>query len=180
LGGFYNKARMGNYNQATHDAIIQFLTPDITTTRKYSRDKAGFYINVEHQYPKGGIFYRYSWNDGSNETWAFTEIDRSFSNGFSFNLNEMKHGQDKIGFAFTINGISKPHREYLENGGYGFIIGDGRLNYRTENIIELFYSYNIAKLHLFFSPGYQFIIHPAYNKDRGPVHAVALRMHFEL
>ncbi len=180
LGGFYNKARMGNYNEAVKEGLIQFLSPDITANRKYSRDKTGFYINAEHQFQNGGTFYRYSWNDGNNETWAFTEIDRSFSTGLSLNGNAWKRLGDKIGIAYTGNGISKPHRKYLENGGYGFIIGDGKLNYGTENVFELFYGYNIKELHLLLSPDYQFIIHPAYNKDRGPVQTVALRLHFEL
>jgi high affinity Mn2+ porin len=180
LGGFYNKARMGNYDEAIQIGLAQFMTPDVVATRKYSRDKTGFYINAEQNFKNGGSFIRYSWNDGINETWAFTEIDRSFSAGVSFNGAAWKRAGDKWGLAYVGNGISKPHRNYLKDGGYGFIIGDGTLNYGIENIIELFYSYHISKLPLFISPDYQFIIHPAYNKDRGPVHIVALRLHFEL
>ncbi len=180
LGGFYNKANMGNYDEAVANAMAQFTDPDVTTTRKYSRNKLGFYLNAEHNFKNGGSFLRYSWNDGINETWAFTEIDRSFSAGLSFNGAAWKRPGDKWGLAYVGNGISKQHRNYLANKGYGFIIGDGKLNYGIENIIELFYSYHISKLHLFISPDYQFIIHPAYNKDRGPVHIVALRLHFEI
>ena len=180
LGGFYNKARMGNYNEAIEDGLAGAMAPDVTATRKYSRSKTGFYINAEHNFKNGGSFLRYSWNDGNNETWAYTEIDRSFSAGLSFNGAAWKRAGDKWGLAYVGNGISKPHRNYLKNDGYGFIIGDGNLNYGIENIIELFYSYHITKLHLFVSPDYQFVIHPAYNKDRGPVSVVALRMHFEL
>jgi high affinity Mn2+ porin len=180
LGGFYNKARMGNYDEAVQEGLAQLMDPDVTATRKYSRDKTGFYINAEHNFKNGGSFLRYSWNDGINETWAFTEIDRSFSAGLSFNGAPWKRTGDKWGLAYVGNGISKPHRNYLKNNGYGFIIGDGTLTYGIENIIELFYSYHLAKLPVFISPDYQFIIHPAYNKDRGPVHIVALRLHFEL
>ena len=179
LGGFYNKARMGNYNETIEEAIRQMTTPDITTTRKYSRDKTGIYFNLEENVKNGGIFLRYSWNDGNNETWAYTEIDRSASAGLSFNGTAWKRNTDKWGLAYVGNAISKPHRNYLEHGGYGFIIGDGHLSYGIENIIELFYSYHIEKVHLFISPDYQFVVHPAYNKDRGPVHIVALRMHFQ-
>ncbi|MEP6748418.1 MAG: carbohydrate porin [Bacteroidota bacterium] len=179
LGGFYNKARMGNYKEAIRQ-LYQFLTPDVVATRKYSRDKTGFYINAEQNFKNGGSFIRYSWNDGNNETWAFTEIDRSFSAGLSFNGAAWSRAGDKWGLAYVANGISKPHRTYLKDGGYGFIIGDGHLNYGIENIVEFFYSYHISKLPFFISPDYQFILHPAYNKDRGPVHIVALRLHFEL
>jgi high affinity Mn2+ porin len=180
VGGFYNKARMGNYDEAIQVAIAQFTQPDVVATRKYSRDKTGFYINAEQNFKNGGSFIRYSWNDGINETWAFTEIDISFSAGISFNGAPWKRTDDKWGLAYVDNGISKPHRTYLKDGGYGFLIGDGNLNYGTENIIELFYSYHIAKWPIFISPDYQFILHPAYNRDRGPVHIVALRLHFEL
>lgn len=180
LGGFYNKSRMGNYNEAIAEGLAQQMPPDVTATRKYSRDKTGFYINAEHNFKNGGSFLRYSWNDGNNETWAFTEIDRSFSAGLSFNGSAWKRPSDKWGLAYVGNGLSKPHRNYLADKGYGFIIGDGNLNYGIENIVELFYSYHISALHLFISPDYQFVVHPAYNKDRGPVHIVALRLHFEI
>ncbi len=179
-GGFYNKARMGNYLESIDLGISQFTSPDITLTRKYSRDKKGFYLNAEYNQQQGGAFLRYSKNDGNNETWAFTEIDQSISGGLSLNGNAWNRSSDKLGLAYVRNGIGKYHRAYLALNGYGFIIGDGKLNYGTENIIELFYSYHISTLHLFISPDYQFVVHPAYNKDRGPVHIVALRMHFEI
>ena len=180
LGGFYNKAQMGNYQQAINDGLSQLTDPDITGTRKYSRDKKGFYLNAEYNKKNGGGFLRYSWNDGINETWAFTEIDRSFSIGWSFNGSAWKRSADKWGLAYVGNGISRDHRAYLQAKGYGFIIGDGQLNYGIENIVELFYSYHIRLLHASISPDYQFILHPAYNKDRGPVHVVALRLHVEI
>lgn len=180
LGGFYNKARMGSYLEAIDNAIPQMAAPDVTTTRKYSRDKKGFYLNAEYNQKNGGAFVRYSHNDGKNETWAFTEIDQSFSAGISLNGTSWKRSTDKLGLAYVGNGISQGHRAYLALHGYGFIIGDGNLNYGTEHIMELFYSYHISALHLFISPDYQFVIHPAYNKDRGPVHIVALRVHFEI
>jgi len=180
MGAFYNKARMGNYLEAIDKGISQFTDPDVTATRQYSRDKKGFYINAEYNRQNGGAFVRYSRNDGNNETWAFTEIDRSISAGISLNGGLWKRAADKIGLAYVGNGIGKYHRAYLSLHGYGFIIGDGALNYGTEHIAELFYSYHITQLHLVLSPDYQFVVNPAYNKDRGPVHIVALRVHFEL
>ncbi len=177
LGGFYNKARMGNYQEAIDNGTAQFTAPDVTSTRKYSRVKKGFYLNTEYNTKIGGGFLCYSRNDGKNETWAFTEIDESFSAGISFNGNAWKRPADKWGLAYVGNGLAKYHRAYLQQKGYGFIIGDGNLNYGSENILEIFYSYHLAKLHVFVSPDYQFVLQPAYNKDRGPVHVLALRMH---
>lgn len=180
IGGFYNKARMGNYQEAIDNGLAQFTVPDITSTRRYSRDKKGFYLNTEYNTKNGGGFLRYSRNDGNNETWAFTEIDESLSAGISFNGNAWKRTADKWGLAFVCNGLAAPHRAYLQQKGYGFIIGDGNLNYGREDIMELYYSYDVKKLHLLLSPDYQFILHPAYNKDRGPVHVLALRMHLAI
>jgi high affinity Mn2+ porin len=179
-GLFYNKARMGNYQQAIDSSILLSKTPDVTTTRMYSRNKSGFYLNSEYDFKNGGVFLRYSWNDASNETWAFTEIDRSFTLGCSFNGNAWHRSDDKWGVALADNGLGKDHRSYLQHGGYGFMIGDGNLNYGREEILEVFYSYALLHHHLWVSPDYQFVAHPGYNKDRGPVNVVALRLHCEL
>jgi len=85
-----------------------------------------------------------------------------------------------IGLGFVVNGLSKPHRDYLAAGGYGFIIGDGRLNYAPEFITELFYRFNFFQNRLQISPDFQFAVSPAYNKDRGPVPIFGLRTHIGL
>jgi high affinity Mn2+ porin len=165
---------MGNYDLAS--AMSQ---PDITATRIAGRNKYGLGLNIEQALSaNAGVFFRASINDGKNETWAFTEIDQAISAGY---VNNKPFGRenDSFGVAIAMNGISSQHRNYLNKGGYGFIIGDGKLpNYSTENILELFYS---AKIRDWFtiSPNYQFIVNPAYNTDRGPVHAFALRVHAE-
>jgi hypothetical protein len=58
------------------------------------------------------------------------------------------------------------------------MIGDGRLNYRREAIVEAFYSLNLVdKLAL--SIDYQRVQNPAYNADRGPVNVWSVRAHYE-
>ena len=174
LLAFYTLTKMGNYDLAS--AMPQ---PDITATRIAGRNKYGIGLNIEQSLSAdAGVFFRASINDGKNETWAFTEIDQAISAGY---VNNKPFGRenDSFGVAVAMNGISSQHRNYLNKGGYGFIIGDGKLpNYSTENILELFYS---AKIRDWFtiSPNYQFIVNPAYNTDRGPVHAFALRVHAE-
>jgi high affinity Mn2+ porin len=86
---------------------------------------------------------------------------------------------DEIGLACAVNGLSDDHKEYLSKGGYGFIIGDGALNYGYESIFELYYKTTLFE-HLSITPDYQFVINPAYNKDRGPVNIFSLRAHIEL
>jgi high affinity Mn2+ porin len=172
---FFNYANMGNYNLAT-----QMDTPDITATRVYSRIKYGFGINAEQYIAEhAGMFVKGSWNDGKNETWMFTEIDNSFTAGVSVNGFYWKRKNDVVALAVAVNGISKEHRNYLAKGGYGFIIGDGKLNYAPEFVTELYYSFELWKDKVFITPDYQFILNPAYNKDRGPVHALGLRAHIE-
>ncbi|WP_298607095.1 carbohydrate porin [uncultured Spirosoma sp.] len=89
-----------------------------------------------------------------------------------------KRQQDVFGTGFVINGLSPDHRNFLNVGGYGFMIGDGKLTYGTERIFETYYKASInSSLHL--SLNYQFIQNPAYNKDRGPIQLWAIRAHFD-
>jgi high affinity Mn2+ porin len=62
-------------------------------------------------------------------------------------------------------------------GGMGIVIGDGMLPHPgLEQIIETYYRYAMSSLwHV--SLDYQFINNPAYNRDRGPVSVVAVRLH---
>jgi high affinity Mn2+ porin len=174
---FHNLAKMGNYNEA----IKSSPAPDITSVRNDPRSKNGFGLSLEQEISSfAGIFVRGSWNDGCNETWAFTEIDRSLSGGIVFNGAAWSRKKDELGAAVVVNGISGPHRNYLKAGGYGFIIGDGNLDYGSENIFEAYYKFSIPLLFLSISPDYQFVLNPAYNKDRGPVHIFGVRAHVEL
>lgn len=175
-GIYWNKARMGSYSEAIKTAAGG--TPDVTTSREFGRDKWGVYASLDKSVGSLHYFVKGSWSDGKNESWAFTEIDRSASAGIQLDGDLWKRKEDKLGVAFVANGLSKDHRTYLADGGYGFIIGDGKLNYGTENILEVYYSLSLFH-HLFISPDYQFIAHPAYNKDRGPVSIGAVRFHVE-
>lgn len=175
--GFYNKAPMGNYEQAYATATI----PDVTTTRKAGRGKYGIGINGDWELNDfAGVFGRLGWNDGSNETWCFTEIDRTASLGLSLDGKKWNRSKDQAGIAFVANGLSQQHREYLQKGGSGFVLGDGTLNYATESITELYYSVQPAKIPLVFTADYQFCMNPGYNKDRGPAHVFSFRMHLQL
>lgn len=178
LLGFWNNARMGNYLESIKNNPT---APDIKDSRQYGRAKKGFGLNIEQNFSDHlGGFLRIGWNDGKNETWAFTEIDNSFSAGVVWQGNAWKRPLDQLGIAIAWNGISNDHAQYLKAGGYGFIIGDGALNYGRELIAEINYNFHIPMLFFTLSPDYQFILHPAYNKDRGPVHVVGLRLHLQL
>jgi high affinity Mn2+ porin len=175
--GFYTHAHMGNYLQAINENPTN---PDITLTRAYGRTKYGFGINIEQSLSDNvGLFARAGWNDGYNETWAFTEIDRTASLGLFIDGAQWKRMNDQFGFGSVVNGLSSYHRDYLASGGYGFILGDGQLNYSHEWITEVFYRANLFSDTFYVTPNFQFVVNPAYNKDRGPATIVGLRVHVE-
>ncbi len=175
---FYTVANMGNYNESIH---LNPVAPDIIATRKYGNNKYGLAINTEQSLSKNiGAFVRAGWNDGNNETWAFTEIDRTISIGAVSKGTKWKRPNDEVGLAYVMSGLSVPHKNYLKAGGYGFMLGDGGLNYGPEQLTELYYSAALIKQRLFLSGAYQFILHPGYNKDRGPVNVFSVRVHMEI
>ncbi len=175
---YHNQAGMGNY-QLANLLANQLAKPDLMITRKDFRSKNGFSLNGELAYQEDwGIFGRYSWNDGKNETWAFTEIDESISLGMHFWGKLWKRKNDYAAIAWVRNGLSADHQRFQELGGMGFMIGDSALNYGGEHIIETFYQFEVNE-NIFLTPDYQFVINPGYNKDRGPVHVLSLRVHTE-
>jgi high affinity Mn2+ porin len=174
LLSFITSANMGNYNQSI---TLNPTAPDLFVSEKNGRIKYGFGINYEQEINKEiGGFLRASWNDGNNETWVFTEIDRSISIGMSLNGNRWNRQNDNIGIAHVVSGISTPHRKYLQAGGMGFELGDGNLNYTLEQLTEIYYSMELTR-YLFISGTYQFVQDPGYNKDRGPVNVFSVRVH---
>jgi high affinity Mn2+ porin len=177
LLAFRNNGKMGVYR----DAIDQnSAAPDVDATQAYGRHKYGFGISADQYLTNDfGVFAKASYNDGKTETWAFTEIDRSLSLGAVLKGTSWRRKDDELGLAFVGNGISKDHQDYLAAGGYGFIIGDGQLNYSPELIAEVYYKLNAYQHKLWLSPDYQFIANPAYNRDRGPVNVFSLRAHVE-
>ncbi|RYY32744.1 MAG: carbohydrate porin [Sphingobacteriaceae bacterium] len=178
LLAFRNNGKMGIYRDAINSPVGG--TPDVDAVQAYGHHKYGFGISADQYITKDlGVFAKASYNDGKTETWAFTEIDRSISLGAMLKGTSWHRADDELGLAFVGNGISKDHRDYLAAGGYGFIIGDGQLNYSTELIAELYYKVNAYKRMVWLSPDYQFIANPAYNRDRGPVNVFSLRAHVE-
>lgn len=185
---FYNTALMGSYKAQNIIITTDTLHPgfyvkdySIVASRQYGRSKYGFGINIEQQISENiGLFARASYNDGKNETWCFTEIDRAASVGSSIKGTKWKRKNDAIGVAYCLSGLSNEHANYLANGGLGFILGDGKLNYANEHLFESFYSASFLNGKLTPSFVYQFVINPAYNKDRGPISVFSVRMHLTI
>jgi high affinity Mn2+ porin len=147
---------------------------------KYGGSKYGLGFNIDQEISNDiGFFARAGWNDGKYVSWAFTEIDRTISAGFSIKGNIWKRTGDIVGIAGALNDISPGHKTFLAEGGYGFIIGDGKLNYGREQIIEAYYNAQLSSF-LWLTLDYQFVKDPGYNKDRGPVNVFGIRGHIEL
>ena len=83
---------------------------------------------------------------------------------------------DTFGLGVAVNGLSSAHRDFLAAGGKGLLIGDGRLNYSSERILETFYAFALGK-GFTLTADYQSITNPAYNADRGPVSIFSGRLH---
>jgi high affinity Mn2+ porin len=181
LGVFGNQGNTASYRQALA-LVAADPTLDINATTasiRHTLPKYGFYANMEQQIVTDvGIFARASWNDGQSEILSFTDIDRSLSGGLSVKGSYWGRPSDAIGVGGAINGLSAAHRDFLAAGGIGLLIGDGRLNYSTERILETYYAFAIDK-NFTFTADYQLITNPAYNADRGPVHVFSGRFHGE-
>ena len=181
LLSYVNHANMGDYQEA----INLFLegktpTPDIVATRQQGSVKYGFGANFEQQVtPSVRLFSRAGWNDGHHESFAYTEVDNTFSLGGDYRGYSWHRDHDKVGLAFVTNGISPEHAEYLKLGGLGFLLGDGNLTYGRENIFEGYYTAHFWR-GVYGAFDLQHVQDPGYNRERGPVWVPAFRLHIEL
>jgi carbohydrate-selective porin OprB len=171
---------MGIYRQA----IAQFeegltAVPDITHHPWHITRKYGFGVNLEQNLTRHlTAFGRFGWDNGKTESFAYTEVDQTFAGGVGANGAWWHRKQDRAGIAFVTNAICKDHQIYLADGGLGFLLGDGKLNYGRENIVESYYTIHVWR-GIYLAPGLQHIENPGYNRDRGPVIVPSFRAHVE-
>lgn len=178
LMAFRNREQMGGFADAIAFAQVNGGTPDVGNVRK-ERIKYGFGLSLEQSLSSDiGVFARANWADGRTETFSFTEIENSMSAGLSVKGERWGRPSDTFGAAVAQNGLNKDHRNYLSLGGVGAFIGDGQLNYRPERIAETYYNIRVFKSSSVMI-GYQRIVNPAYNADRGPVNVATLRLRTE-
>jgi high affinity Mn2+ porin len=176
---YYNTSRAPSYRAVVQDFLSgRDHSLDVINGKSYGGKKFGMGISADQELTdrlKG--FLRAGWNDGKTATWVFAEIDNSLSAGVRYYGIGRKRTADNIGLALLSNGISKDHRDFFRAGGYGFMLGDGKLpDYQRENIVEAFYQLKLFES-VFATADYQFVLHPAYNPDRGPIHLLAARVH---
>jgi high affinity Mn2+ porin len=175
LLAYDQRAHMGSYQDTLNNPS---LGENIFLTAAY-RYKYGFGINLEQEIGKNlGAFARLGWNDGKNQSYEFTDVDRAATAGLALKGARWRRRQDTVGVAVIVNGVSAVHRQYLAEGGLGILVGDGALDYRPERIAEVYYNWSIAR-HYQLTADYQFALDPAYNYARGPINLFALRFHTE-
>jgi hypothetical protein len=180
LLAYVNHANMGSYRQSI-DNFLAGLTPvpEITDHPLQTTIKYGFGANFEQPFNSWlGLFGRWGGNEGRHESYAYTEDDETFELGLGAGGIRWNRKFDRAGLVFVSNGISRDHQQYLALGGLGFLLGDGRLNYGRENIVETYYTLH-AWRGAYPSFGLQYVVNPGYNRDRGPVLVPTLRLHLE-
>lgn len=174
--GYANHADMGSYAESLQQSP---LAPDVTATRQPGRVKYGWGLSADQALTGDlGAFLRAGWNDGHTETWVFTEVDRALAAGLSLAGSAWARSQDRLALSLAVNGLSPDHRDYLAAGGLGFMLGDGRLNYGQERLLETYYAVGLGRF-LIATLDAQRIWNPGYNRDRGPVDLYALRLHVQ-
>jgi high affinity Mn2+ porin len=174
---FDSRGRMGLLEDAVRLAQATGGPADIAAVRRY-RDRPGAHLSLEQQVSgDAGLFLRAGRAAGNVESYEFTDIDRTIATGLSLQGPRWNRGKDTVGLAVMVNGISAARQRFLQAGGLGILVGDGRLPHpATEQIAESYYNFAVAgQFHLTFD--YQWVKHPAYNSDRGPVSIVAVRLH---
>ena len=174
--GFLSRGRMGSYQDAIALASLTGGPADIAVVREY-RSRGGVSLNVEQQLvPDVGFFARAGWANGDIEPYEFTDIDRTVAAGLSVQGQRWGRPDDTWGIAGVVNEISKEHQAFLNDGGLGILVGDGQLSHPgPEQILETFYSFPVSFWRVTFD--YQLVVHPAYNRDRGPASVIATRLH---
>ena len=178
--GYMNHARMGSYAEALAIALADHTVPDIAADGKPGRTKYGWGINLEQPLADSGetgAFARIGWGDGRNESFVFTEVDRHASAGFQLSGTRWGRSNDRFAIAAAQTEIVPVHQQYLAAGGLGFLLGDGKLDYGPEQLIETYYRAQ-AGPYVQLSPDIQYIRNPGYNRDRGPATVFSLRVNF--
>jgi len=179
ITAWLQRGEMGAFADAVALAQQTDQQANINAVRKY-RSRPGVSGNMEQALTDTiGVFARVGWADGNLEPWDNTDIDYSGQAGFSFNGKPWGRPNDTIGIMQMVNGISTIHQEFLNYGGLGILVGDGQLPHPgLEYITEAYYSYALTDTTKL-SADYQFVVNPAYNRDRGPVNVFAGRFHWQ-
>ena len=177
LTAFESRGRMGLLDDAVSASIVSGTPIDIAAVRRF-RGRFGAHLNIEQELTTDlGAFARFGKSAGNVEAYEFTDIDQSLALGVSLSGQRWTRSADTVGVVALINRISAARQRYLAAGGLGILVGDGQLpNSGPEQIIETFYNASVLRFAQL-SIDYQWVNHPAYNRDRGPASIFGVRFH---
>jgi high affinity Mn2+ porin len=176
--GFLSRGRMGSFQDAINLAQLTGGPANIAAVRTY-QSRGGVSMNIEQEITQDlAVFARAGWADGAVEPFDVTDIDRTVAAGLALKGKQWGRPDDTFGLAGIVNGISNVHQQFFNAGGLGLLIGDGILPHPgPEQIIETYYAFPLLASTV--TLDYQFIVNPAYNRDRGPVSVIGARVHSE-
>ncbi|WP_137897346.1 carbohydrate porin [Sphingomonas sp. 2SG] len=176
---FRNRGQFGRFDDALALALAAATGGDADTALvRARRTRLGASVNGEQAVTDTlGLFARAGVADGAIEPYDFTDIDRTAQLGVSLKGAGWHRAVDTVGAALIVNGISAAHQRYLNAGGLGVLVGDGRLPHPGDEYIgEAFYK--LAATRGFeLTLDYQRIGNPGYNRDRGPANVIGARVH---
>ena len=174
--GFLSHGRMARFDEALSLAAANGTTPDVAAVRSF-RNRTGLALNLDQQLSRDvGAFLRAGASDGSIESFCFTDVDRTFSVGAQIAGTGWGRPKDSVGVAALVNEISGIHQAYFAAGGLGVLVGDGQLPHPgAERILETYYARPFKDVRV--TLDHQLVENPGYNRDRGPVSVLAVRLH---
>jgi high affinity Mn2+ porin len=171
------RGRMAVLDEANAVAVATGTIPNPATVRRY-RSRFGAGLDLEQPISGDfGLFVRAGRAAGNVEAYEFTDIDRTVALGGALKGARWHRPDDTVGLALLDDGISAEREQYLNLGGLGILVGDGKLPHPgAEQILETYYNLELLDwLHL--NADYQWVRNPAYNTDRGPASIFGLRVH---
>jgi len=175
--GFYNSYNGGDFLHYYKDTLTGISYFDSTHT--YT-NKVGAGVDISYELSEhSGLFLRYSQSDGLHEDYGYTQCDGSLNGGAMLGMKLINRPTDKLGICASLNTLTKGHQQFLKDGGLGFMLGDGTLNYAPESVFETFYLIDFNG-HCFITFNYQYAHNIGYNSDRKNVHFLGIRLNLTL
>ena len=174
---YRNRGNFGRFDDALALAAQTGAAPDTALVRR-RMTRLGVSVDIEQAVTGGvGVFARAGVTNGEIEPYDFSDIDRTAQLGAAIDGSGWGRHGDTLGIAAVVNGISKEHERYLDAGGLGVLVGDGRLPHPgPEAIGEAYYDWKPAPP-IAITLDYQLVGNPGYNRDRGPASVFAVRLH---
>ena len=173
---FDNRGRMG----LLKDAVARGATGetvDVASVRTF-RSRTGVHVSAEQALTESlAAFARVGGASGNVEAYEFTDVDRAAMLGACLRGVGWDRPADSVALAFLLNEASATRQQYLGAGGLGILIGDGELPHPgSERILESYYQAALGA-HVHLTLDFQRVTNPGFNRDRGPVPILAVRLH---